>query len=313
MYLHEEVIECKSRSDRVEIFPFYDCHIGKRNCNESAIKKQVSEILRQHAKPDRQARVVMGGDICDVIKPQDIRYDVNEVADWFLQGEADDIRDQLNNIAKFQIDRATKLFTPIKDLLIGGIEANHDKAVRKRYNHDTHRELMSRLGCLDMTDECIIRFKFIIRRANSFNNQVVQLYMRHGYGGGRTPGVEPAKIERMMGDGVTHNCDVALTGHTHTFCKYPPVPVLYMPNKGRIPPQLLVRYRYGANPGSWLLSHKVGKGSYESASCYPSRAMMTLKIVIWPFWSTKIRGKKKGRADYAIARPKIEIRDYTIA
>jgi len=33
--------------------------------------------------------------------------------------------------------------------------------------------------------------------------------------------------------------------------------------------------------------------------------MMTLKIVIWPFWTTKAKDKR-------IERPKIEIREYAI-
>ena len=56
MYLHDETIECKSRSDRVEIFPFYDTHIGKRNCSESAIRKQIRTIQQQEEKPGRRQR-----------------------------------------------------------------------------------------------------------------------------------------------------------------------------------------------------------------------------------------------------------------
>lgn len=302
MRILSKVVKCKSRSDRVEIFPLYDSHIGKRNCNEPAIKAQVREILRQQKKPDRQVSVVLGGDTLDVIKPQDIRFDINEVADWVLEGSADSVRDKLNNIAKAQIDRAVSIFDPIREHIIGELEANHDKAVRKRYNHDTHKDFCKSLGIESMTDEAIIRIDFKLGR----NTQQIKIFMRHGYGGGRSPGAEPTKIDAMMADGVTADCDVCLTGHTHTFCKSEPKPVLYIPNSGKIPPRLLSRYRYGLNPGTWLLSHMVGQGTYESAACYPTRPMMACKIVVWPFWHTTIQGS------YDHQRPKIEIREYPI-
>ena len=194
--IHEEII-CESRSDRVEIFPFYDCHIGKRNCAEECIISQRNEILKRSRLPNRHVRVVLGGDICDVIKPQDIRYDVNEVADWVFEGDAEDIREKLNDIAKAQVKRAVKIFKPLQPFIIGSIEANHGKVVRKRYNTDTHTDFCEKLGIDSLTDEAKIRFVF----KRGCSSSMIKLYMRHGYGGGRTPGAEPAKIERMMSDG----------------------------------------------------------------------------------------------------------------
>jgi len=265
MYLLDECIECKSRSDRVEIFFFYDCHIGKRNCAESAIIKQRREILRRADMPNRYVRILMGGDINDVIKPGDVRFDFNEVADWLLEGSATTIREKLNDVAKAQIDRSVKLFDPLRNLVLGNIEANHDRAVRKRYNSDTQSDFCKELGVRSLTDEAIIRFRFQrkIRGARGAA-ATVKVYLRHGYGSGRTPGAEPNKIVRMMQDGITADCDICMTGHTHTYHPGIVEPVHYIPNAGRLPKQLLTRYRFGANPGCWLLSHKVGVGGYES-------------------------------------------------
>lgn len=301
MYLLNEIIECKSRSDRIEIFPFYDCHIGKRNCAEDKLLSQRREILKRHTMPNRHVRILLGGDVCEVIKPQDIRFDFNDLADWLYQGSADAIRDKLNNIAKAQVDHAVRIFKPLQPFILGSIEANHDKTVRKRYNVDTHNDFCEKLGIKSMTDEAIIRIKF----KRGLETRVVKIYMRHGYGGGRTPGTEPNKIARMMADGVAADCDICLTGHTHTYCNPEPIPVMYVPNSGKLPSRLPTRYRFGLNPGCWLYSHLVGPGSYESAACYPTRAMMTCKIVIWPFWHTELMG-----AD--VSRPKIELREYPI-
>ncbi len=306
MRLIDKTFILNSRSDRVEIFPFYDCHIGKRNCYEHGIIKQRQEILAQAAKPGRQCCVIMGGDILDVISPKDIRFDFNEVADWVLEGDADNIRDKLNDIARGQVKRGVELFEPIKHLILGNLEANHEKAIRRYCNTDVHKQFCDELGIEDLTDECVIRLIFKRKHDGlGIAIQVVKLFMRHGYGSGRSAGAEAMKVAQMMADGVAADCDVCLTGHTHSFYISPPVPVLYIPNRGKLPPELLLRYRYGLNPGCWLLSHKAGKGTYESQACYATRPIMTTKIVIWPFWGTSVQG-------YKMERPKIEIRNYTI-
>ena len=311
MRIQDHLFECKSRSDRIEIFPFYDTHIGKRNCAEQEIRKQVREIVRHDAMKDRQVAVLLGGDICDVIKPQDIRFDFNEIADWLFEGDAITIKEKLNDIAKAQVERAVEIFSPIKHLILGSIEANHDKVVRKRYNTDTHKAFCNKLGIPDLSDEAIFRLRFRIRKGahKTVRASCVKIYMRHGYGGGRTAGAEPNKIARMMQDGVTEDCDVCLTGHTHTFCEGEPIPVTYVPEAGKIPEKLLQRYRYGVNPGCWLYSHMIGPGGYESQACYPSKAIMTVKIVVFPFWSTTVT--RDGDRKY-VERPKIEVRKYSI-
>lgn len=305
MFLLDHVVDCASRKDRVEIYPFYDIHCGKRNCAEDLVLKERAEIIKRSKLPNRYVRVLFGGDAADVIKPNDIRFDFNDLPNWMLEGDADSIKDKLNDIAKAQVRRLCEIFDPVSNLIIGSIEANHDKVARKRYNTDTHKDFCKELGILPMTDEAIIRFRFRMGKPGHRKESVIKLYMRHGYGGGRTPGIEPNKIARMMGDGVGADCDICLTGHTHTFCKPEPVPMLFVPSKGRLPTRLLTRYRFGLNPGSWLYSHLVGYGSYESAKCYPTRAIMTSKIVIWPFWHIS-------RAGIDVTIPKIEIRSYPL-
>ena len=303
MYLLDHTIQCTGRSDRVEIFPFYDCHIGKRNFAEDKFLAQRREILKRAAMPNRQVLILLGGDICDVIKPQDIRFDFNDLPDWILEGSASDIKKKLNDIAKAQTDHAVNLFEPLQPYILGSIEANHDKCVRKRYNCDTHADFCKMLNIQSMTDEAIIRIRF--KRRATAASQVIKIYMRHGYGGGRTPGTEPNKVARMMADGVAADCDICLTGHTHTYCNPEPQPIMWIPDRGKLPARLPVKYRFGLNPGCWLYSHLVGPGSYESAACYPTRAMMTCKIVIWPFYSQTISGQ-------FLERPKIELREYPI-
>lgn len=314
MYLLDELIDCKNRSDRIEIFPFYDCHIGKRNCAETAIKKQVQEILRRSEMPNRHVRVLFGGDQINAINTADVRrFDFAELADWLaapteqeiaeangVQDIAKIVRAKLGDMVNQEVTHAAEIFAPIKHLTLGALTGNHEKSMRTRQNVDVHQALCDRLSITNLTDEALIRVRGRIEESLI---GVVKIYLRHGYGAGRTPGAEPNKIRRMVAE--WEEADVCLTGHSHSYCLNPPKAVAMFSRGGELPKRVNYRYRFGANPGCWLYSHQEGVGSYESGSCYEAKPMMTLKIVIWPFWSTHREGA-------AFSRPKIELREYPI-
>ena len=316
VYLLDHKIECTSRSDRIEIFPFYDCHIGKRNCAEDAIKKQIREILRREKIKNRHVRVLFGGDQLNAINKADVRrFDFDELADWIVAPSDEElkkgltsaevaelVRARLSNMVDQEINHAVKIFEPVKHLCLGAITGNHESMMRRRQNLNIHSAFCNRMEIQDLTDEALIRIQ--MRRSGGPVATII-LYIRHGYGGGRSAGAEPNKLDRMIAEWEV--ADVSLTGHSHTFCISPPKPVPIVLKRGKLPSHLFYRYRYGANPGCWLFSHKMGVGSYESMACYPARPMTTLKIVIWPFYQTPyLQGER-------VSRPKIELRDYTIA
>jgi hypothetical protein len=279
-------------------------HIGKANCNETAIKKQVQEILRREETPNRHARVLLGGDAANSISPSDRkRFDFSDVADWLVKGTTEEIKDNLAALPNREIKRIEQVLHPIKHLIIGALEGNHEKSLRKYHNIDVQEELCEKLGCPNLSDECLIRFRF--KRPSGMKNSTttVVLYMRHGYGAGRSVGAEPAKLQAMLDEWEC--ADVCLSGHTHTYFDIPPKMAAVVPARGELPKELFWKYRYAANPGSWLDSHSIGRGTYESNSCYPARAFMTCKIVVWPFYDQYVQGK-------AFALPKVELRKYPI-
>jgi len=304
MQIIDEVIECEGRSDRVEIYPMGDFHIGKRNCCETAIKKQAAEILRRSELPNRHVRVILGGDQTNAITPADLRrFDFAELADWFIDSDADETRERLSDIVGQEIKHAAELLKPIAPFIIGAIYGNHEGQMRKQHHTNTHKALCEQLGIKDLTNEACIRI--VCRRRTGKGKQTsgstINIYIRHGYGSGRTPGAEPNKLQRMLDEWEW--ADICFSGHTHTYCVLPPKPVLYVPRMGRR--ILAQRYRFAANWGCWLYSHMVGAGSYESDACYPAKPMMTVKAVIWPFWRATINGS-------AVEAPKIELREYPI-
>lgn len=300
MRIIEVKIDCESRRDRVEIFPFYDMHVGKANCNEGAIRKQVQEVLRRVEIPHRHIRVLLGGDAVNAVSPNDRkRFDFSDVASWVVTGTKDEVTDNLAALPDREIRRVAGILGPIKGQIIGALEGNHEKSLRKYHNMDVQEQLCEKLGCPSLSDEVLIRFRFT--RGTVSTTSVI--YMRHGYGSGRSAGAEPNKLAAMLAEWEC--ADVCLSGHTHSFCVLDPKAVASIPRRGKLPEGLLWNHRFAANPGCWLDSHSIGRGSYESGACYPSRAFMTCKIVIWPFYEQRINGRE-------FCTPKIEMRSYPI-
>ena len=119
MRLLDVEIQCEGRGDRVEIFPLWDLHFGKHNCNELAVKKEVSEIKKRDKMPGRHIRVLLGGDVCNAIKPSDIRrFDFSDMAEWLLTGGAAAIKDNLSNMTTQEVKRAVEILGPIKHLIL---------------------------------------------------------------------------------------------------------------------------------------------------------------------------------------------------
>lgn len=301
MKLLDYPIQLKNGTDRVEIFPFGDCHIGKVNCNEGAIKKQVAEVVARRKKPGREVRVIFGGDICDCVKPGDLkRYNTNTLPDWMFKGDADTIKARLADVITQQRKRALSIFSPVKDIAIGAIEGNHEYSMFHSNNRDFQAEFCESMGIPDLTDEAYIRLQF---KGPYRRSSVVKLYIQHGHGGGRTAGSEPGHLDRMQKD--WSDADICLRGHSHTFHILPPKATPYLPPAGSLPSHILTRYAHAANWGAWLNSHHTGRSTYESRATYPTRPMMTIKLVIWPFHRICEGGMDK-------VVPKIEIRNYAI-
>lgn len=300
MKLVDYDINMKSQSGRVEFFVFGDCHIGARGCAEKPIRKQVAEVLKRSQVKNHEARVLFGGDICDYVKPGDVkRYNPNVLADWMLKGTASTIRKRLNNVADEQYKRAMDIFGPLKSCTIGAVEGNHEYSMMHHNNFDMQDKFCRGMDTEDLTDESIIRVRFRSRGVS----QTIKIYLQHGHGGGRTAGAEPNHLERLRNE--WEDADVVLRGHSHSFCTLPPKPVMFIPNSGDMPDELLTRYRYAANWGCWMYSHSVGPSTYASRAAYPARAMVTLKVVVWPFHKTTVKGRR-------YMKPKIELREYAV-
>jgi hypothetical protein len=299
MRLIDRIIPCDGRADEIEIYPLGDTHLGARNFAETPFRNLIRKIIE-----NPKAYAIGGGDLLECINPKDAkRFDFDILPDWLVEGDAVTTREMLNDIVNQQVNRMVSILQPLADTgrLIGLIEGNHEYQYRKQYNYNVQNALCKRLGVEDLTDESLIRLRF--KRGRSSTSRTVIIYLRHGYGGGRTAGAEPNKLDKMIAEWEC--ADILFTGHTHTFDELSPKPVLGIPREGKLPTELTCHYRYAANWGCWLYSHSAGKSTYVSRACYPARPMLTVKAVIKPFFQKTTNGNKY---EYA----KIEMRKITI-
>ena len=299
MRLLEKRLRGSGRGDVFEFYPLGDIHLGARSCAETPLRRLVAQI-----KDNSNAYIIGGGDWVDAIRPQDSkRFDFDTLPDWLVEGDAMTTREKLNDIIQQQVDRIVDIMYPVRDKIIGIIEGNHEFSVKKYAGLDIHRAICRKLEVESLTDETLLRLTFSRNGNPKGTSSVVIVYARHGYGGGRMPGAEPNKLDRMLNEWEC--ADICITGHTHTADELPPKPVLEIPRSGKLPPECYCRYRHALNWGCWVYSHPSGASSYASRACYPARPMLTYKICIRPFHAVK---RQANNVRYWHDCPEIEIR-----
>ena len=134
MILIDEEIKCKSRSEIFDIYPLGDIHLGARNCAETPLREHVKTIFA-----DPNARVILGGDLTNLITPVDaLRFDAGVLPDWMLRGDESTIRKRLNDMAYQERKRIQDILRPISKKILGAVEGNHEFSMRKRHNYYTH-------------------------------------------------------------------------------------------------------------------------------------------------------------------------------
>jgi predicted phosphodiesterase len=271
MKLLNREICCESRSDTFYLYALGDLHIGARHSAENHIRRLVDRIEKTP-----NAYWVGGGDLCDCIKPQDLkRWDTSSIADWLLDGTASETRNKLKDILAIQRKRLYEILGPIKHKCLGLVEGNHEYSIRQHYNEDHHGIVCDKLNVPDLTDAAFIRLQF--KRGNS--SKTIVIFICHGHGGGRAAGSEPNHLYRLAMDKRAH---IIMRGHSHSFCILPPVVELWIPTSGKLPEECQQTTKRAGNWGCWLRSWAVGDSTYDSRACYPAKPLSTLEVVIKP-------------------------------
>lgn len=181
----------------IEIFS--DLHIGSKKCDYKLIQERIEKV-----KSDPSRYCIVLGDICN----NSTKTSVGDVYE-----------EELTPMQ--QVQKAVRLFEPIKHKIIGITSGNHERRSYKTDGIDLTYFFASELGLADKYDYCacllFIRFGKVKTNAKGGSHggkMCYTLYMTHGDGnGGRTIG---GKMNGLQRRGQIVDADVIVTGHTHS-------------------------------------------------------------------------------------------------
>lgn len=197
-----------TRSDEWRLYPLGDIHLGNRACDEKLLKSVISAI----AEDDRALWIGLG-DYCDFIQRSDPRFEVESLASWFKLAD-------LADIARAQRERLLGYLAPIAPKCLGLIEGNHERAIHRWYERDIYAEIVT--GIKDaggFAPDHDLAFGYsgwlllhFYRSAEKRRGTLLRFYLHHGFVGGKLAGAKALNMQRVL---WTHDCDLAIMGHSH--------------------------------------------------------------------------------------------------
>lgn len=260
-----------TRADEFHLYPIADTHVGAAACDEDKLKALVSAIAA-----DDRAYWVGGGDMCDFINRGDVkRFDPSALASWLTVAD-------LADLALAQRDRFLDITKPIASKCLGLIEGNHCRAILSHYERDIYSEIVTgikEIGKFPADHQLALGYSGYLDlnfyRSDGKNaGTKILISIHHGYVGGRLAGAKALNMQRWL---WTHNCDLALFGHSHN-TEIQIESVEFVDKKGNIK----YKNRIGAFMGTFLKSGIDNIDTYSSRAGYAPMPLSHLEIVIRP-------------------------------
>ena len=179
------------------VYTLSDLHIGDPNANEAEIERRINE-----AKNDPMGVIILNGDLMNTATKG---------------GVSDVYGEKLSPMQ--QIDYLCKLFSPLKDKIIGVTSGNHEGRVYKDDGIDVMRLVCREIGIEERycPEGIVIFLRFgkkngHLRHRNQNPSQFYTIYATHGAGGGAKEG---AKANRLAELASIVDADVYVHAHTH--------------------------------------------------------------------------------------------------
>lgn len=184
---------------RIVIYIFADWHIGDKNCDMVAIRKQIDEV-----RNNPNAYIICNGDLMN-------NATKTSVSDCY----AEEIPPME------QIKLLAGLLEPVKDRILIWTQGNHEARTYRNDGIDLTAIVANMLGKLDAYCReggvLFLRFGEQSCGAKETGGTEVRrmcytVYVTHGSGGGRKEG---AKAIRLADMASTVDCDIYVHSHTH--------------------------------------------------------------------------------------------------
>lgn len=182
----------------VELHTFADEHIGDGHCD---IKRLMERI--EHVKNTPNAYCILNGDLLD-------NATKTSIGDTYTQAFS----------PMEQLERAVKLFAPIKDKILCITHGNHENRTYKSEGINLSRLIADQLGLAPRyTPTSAVLFIRVgemtmkeSRGSGNYRQICYTLYVLHGSGGGRKEG---SKANRLAEMASIIDTDIYIHSHTH--------------------------------------------------------------------------------------------------
>ncbi len=263
-----------SRSDQFTIVPIGDVHIGAAACDEKRLLRVV-----QRVKDDPNAYWVGIGDYIDAINRNDKRFSVGSLAPWLIN------MDNLADIVKAQRNRFLEIIAPIAPKCLALVEGNHETAITKYCERYVFGEIVDgirKAGSFAEDHPLSIGyygwFMPTFRRSTGDKKggtTTLRFNLHHGFAGGQLAGGKHLAMQRWL---WTHDCDLALFGHSHnTGVQVEAVEAVN--DVG----QMVIKHRIGAYCGTFLGSvQENGPSTYSEIKGYLPLPNTGIEVVLRP-------------------------------
>lgn len=263
----------KSRSDSFRIIPLGDVHLGARGCDEERLIDTVKYIK------DNNYYWIGMGDYCDFINRRDPRFSLASQAEW-LWGEVD--------MVAIQKKRFVEIVSPIATQCLALLEGNHETAILRHTERNIYSEIVADLKEIaKMPEEQTLGIGYsgwlqllfsreIGNGKDTLNpTKIITINLHHGFVGGKLAGAKALNMQRWL---WTHDCDIAIFGHSHNTSIQ--IEAIERINRAG---QLVKHNRKGCYAGTFLHSSGDGYTTYSEVKGYFPLPMDGVEIELIPF------------------------------
>ena len=267
------------RADVFRIIPIGDVHIGAATCDEKLLKNVVDRIAK-----DPDCYWIGLGDYAEFINRNDKRFDPETLAGWLEMSD-------LTDLSKAQQKRFLSYVKPIAHKCLALCEGNHERTIKARFERDIFSNIVmaikdeagidsnKRIG-IGIYGWLLLRF---YRQKRREAGRTISINIHHGFVGGRLAGAKALNMQRWL---WSHECDVALFGHSHNTMTQNEM-VEGVDRMGRI----VERVRRGAYTGTFNRTvNPDGPASYAEERGYFPLPIGGVEIVLRPH--TKVKSEQ---------------------
>lgn len=244
-----------SRDSEIVVVPIFDVHLGAEACDE----KRLAGVVKTIAARDNYYWIG-GGDYCDFINRKDPRFDVESLASW-CRNKPDIVGEQFK--------RFKEVFRPIAGKCLSLVKGNHEDSILRHYERDIYSDIVTW-----MKDEAGMKNDAVLgagvygwlllglyrSKRRQERGTTVKINLHHGFTGGRLAGAKALNLQKWL---WTHECDIALQGHSHN-SEMQVEQVEGVSDQG----EPWSKRRFGIFCGTFLNSVGAGDGTYSEQKGY---------------------------------------------